>query len=160
MVSILVFQAHTRKTITEHLRRNASQCRRIALCHHLKHLGSREPTTFLLIFRHTEASEEHILQQRLAIIFLVLTLQFLFFLLVQIVTLSIQYFLFQLGIELLMLQSLIRYELPYLHTEKTAASRHIAQNLSAIGRTDERGQTRLRNIPQTFSTINRDRQHL
>ena len=110
MVSILVFQAHTRKTITEHLRRNASQCRRIALCHHLKHLGSREPTTFLLIFRHTEASEEHILQQRLAIIFLVLTLQFLFFLLVQIVTLSVQYFLLQLGIELLMLQSLIRYE--------------------------------------------------
>ena len=110
MVGMLVFQAHTRKTITEHLRRNASQCRRIALCHHLKHLGSREPTTFLLIFRHTEASEEHILQQRLAIIFLVLTLQFLFFLLVQIVTLSIQYFLFQLGIELLMLQSLIRYE--------------------------------------------------
>ena len=110
MVSILVFQAHTRKTITEHLRRNASQCRRIALCHHLKHLGSREPTTFLLIFRHTKASEEHILQQRLAIIFLVLTLQFLFFLLVQIVTLSVQYFLLQLGIELLMLQSLIRYE--------------------------------------------------
>ena len=110
MVSMLVFQAHTRKTITEHLRRNASQCRRIAPCHPLKHLGSREPTTFLLIFRHTEASEEHILQQRLAIIFLVLTLQFLFFLLVQIITLSIQYFLFQLGIELLMLQSLIRYE--------------------------------------------------
>lgn len=110
MVSILVFQAHTRKTITEHLRRNASQCRRIALCHHLKHLGSREPTTFLLIFRRTEASEEYILQQRLAIIFLVLTLQFLFFLLVQIVTLSVQYFLLQLGIELLMLQSLIRYE--------------------------------------------------
>ena len=129
------------------LGRHTSQSGRIAFHHDLKQLGSRKPTAFLLAYRCMEASKEHILQQRLAIEPLVSLLKFPFFLLGQIVTFTIHHLLLQLGIKLLMIQGLIRYESFHLYTEETTASGYIAQNLAAIGRANEGCQTRLGTYP-------------
>ena len=62
----------------------------------------------------------------------------LFFFLVQIIALAIQYFLFQLGIELLMLDAFIGNHISYFHTKVSSASRWGDQNLSAIGGSNSR----------------------
>ena len=103
---------------------------------------------------------EYILQRRLAIVCFVSALHFLFFLLIQIITFTIQDLLFQLGIELLVIDAFIGNHLGHFHTKKASASRRVAQDLTAIGGSNEGSQTRLGDIPQTLSAIYRYGYHL
>ena len=97
---MLRLESHGRESETQLFSGNASQGRSIPLVHQAEYFGSSEPVTLFLRFRTTETSMKDIFQWRLAIVCLITTLHFLFFLLIQIIPFSIQHLLLQLGIKL------------------------------------------------------------
>ena len=153
-------ESHGGEAETQMFGGDATKRRRVLLAQSAEHIGRCKPFPFLINVRTTIMGVKHILQRRLAIICLVTTLHFLFFFLVQIITLAVQDFRFQLGIKLLVLNAFFLNHTGHFHAKETSASRRVTQDLSAIGGGDERGQARFGDIPQTLAAIHRHGHHL
>ncbi len=139
MHGVTRLEPHGNESETQVLGGDASQGRGIALVHQSENFGSRHPITILFGFRTTETGMKHIFQRRVAIVCLVASLHFLFFLLIQVITLTIQHLLLQLGIELLVFNRFVRNHIGHFHTKEASASRRVTQDLVVAMNEAKRG---------------------